>query len=221
MSKYKNILFDADDTIKDFTREDNIILQNIHKNLNLDNTLRCKFLNIIDKIAFMVKNTAILKTNTNTLDIRLKMYAKILNVDLEGYTKEYYKYLSKYIILFAGTKKVINYLKANNYNIFFITNNPTCYKLGMELGFQESNIFVLDGVKKSQAIYNILSKNQLKKEETIMVGDNLLEDIYYAKDNGIDAVWINFEERLYNFFSKVIKPDYIINNIEELITVLE
>ncbi len=221
MSKFKNIFFDADDTIKDFTREDYLILQKIHKKLKVDNTFRCKFLKILNKVAFTIKNTAVLKTNMDTLDFRLKMYAKILNVDCTEYSEEYYKYLSRYIILFSGSREIINYLKENGYNIFLITNNSTCYNIGKNLGFESNNIYTLSGVKKHLAMQDIIRKYNLKKEETVMIGDNLIEDVYYAKKVGINTIWLNFENRLYKVFSNFIKPDYIINSIKELMDILK
>ena len=218
MKTYKNFLFDMDDTLKDFTNEDKIILNKIHKILKIDNTIRCKFLNLINKLAFMIKNTGLIKTNLNILDVRLKLYSKFLGVSLSKYSKEYYKVLDEVVVLFAGTTKVIKTLIENNCNIFIITNNPTSKKIAIDLGVPILNIYVLSKEEnKEKIISRIIKEKNLDKELTVMVGDNLIEDIYSAKKNNIDTIWINYNDRLFKLFSGVIKPNHIISKIDSII----
>lgn len=218
MKTYKNFLFDMDDTLKDFTNEDKIILNKIHKILEIDNTFRCKLLNLINIIAFAVKNTGLIKTNLNTLDVRLKLYSKILRVSLESYTEAYYKVLDEVVLLFAGTKKVISSLKQNNSKIFIITNNPTSKKIALNLGIPMENIYILTtSENKEQMMRKVIIENRLNVEETVMIGDNLVEDVYNAKKNKISAIWINYENRLFKLFSNFIKPDYTIKRIDDVI----
>ena len=221
MNAYKNFLFDMDDTLKDFTNEDKIILNKIHKVLDIDKTIRCKILNLINTIAFKVKDTGLIKTNLNTLDIRLKIYSKILGVSLKKYSEEYYKFLDEIVLLFAGTKNIIEKLKEHNCNVYIITNNPTSKKIALDLNIPNENIYVLTTKEnKYQVMQRIINENNLIKEQTVMVGDNLVEDIYNARKNKITSVWINYEDRLINLFSNFIRPDYCIHKIEDLIKLI-
>jgi putative hydrolase of the HAD superfamily len=56
----------------------------------------------------------------------------------------------------------------------------------------------------------------LKKEEVIMVGDNLMTDVLGANRAGIKTVWINRHNKVRN---EVI-PTYEIKHLEELFPIL-
>ena len=62
-----------------------------------------------------------------------------------------------------------------------------------------------------------LSLLDVKKENAIMVGDNLMTDILGAKRAGIKSVWINRHDKDRN---EVI-PDYEISSLSELLNLLE
>jgi putative hydrolase of the HAD superfamily len=62
-----------------------------------------------------------------------------------------------------------------------------------------------------------LSRMSLKKEEVIMVGDNLMTDVLGANRAGIKTVWINRHNKERN---EVI-PTYEIQHLEELLPILE
>jgi putative hydrolase of the HAD superfamily len=72
--------------------------------------------------------------------------------------------------------------------------------------------------KPDPAIFeHALSRMSLKKEEVIMVGDNLMTDILGANRAGIKTVWINRHNKERN----EIIPTYEIQHLEELFPILE
>jgi len=62
-----------------------------------------------------------------------------------------------------------------------------------------------------------LSRLALKKEEAIMIGDNLMTDILGANRAGITSVWINRHQKQRN----EIKPVYEIKSLAELFPILD
>jgi putative hydrolase of the HAD superfamily len=62
-----------------------------------------------------------------------------------------------------------------------------------------------------------LTLMKLKKEEVLMVGDNLMTDILGANRTGIRSVWINRHDKERN----EIIPTYEIKHLEELFPILE
>jgi putative hydrolase of the HAD superfamily len=62
-----------------------------------------------------------------------------------------------------------------------------------------------------------LSLTGLKKEEVIMVGDNLMTDILGANRAGIKSVWINRHNKAGN----EVVPTYSIQHLQELFSIIE
>jgi putative hydrolase of the HAD superfamily len=62
-----------------------------------------------------------------------------------------------------------------------------------------------------------LSLFEIKKDQALMVGDNLMTDILGAKRAGIKSVWINRHEKERN----EVVPDYEISRLDELFTILD
>lgn len=64
---------------------------------------------------------------------------------------------------------------------------------------------------------HVLETTGAKREEAIMVGDNLMTDILGANRAGIKSVWINRDEKEKN----EVQPAYEIKHLEELYELLE
>ncbi|CAH2717033.1 Pyrophosphatase PpaX [Neobacillus rhizosphaerae] len=113
-----------------------------------------------------------------------------------------------------------------NYQLLLLTNgSPDLQKT--KLGISPELVPYFDQIvisgdfgsgKPDPAIFeHALSLMSLKKEEVIMVGDNLMTDILGAIRAGIKSVWINRNEKERN---EVI-PTYEIQHLEELYQILE
>src|SRR5699024_692457 len=62
-----------------------------------------------------------------------------------------------------------------------------------------------------------LALMDLKSDEVLMVGDNLMTDILGANRTGIKSVWIN----RHNKEGNEVIPSYEINNLHELFTIID
>ncbi|MFJ7726958.1 HAD family hydrolase [Neobacillus sp. NPDC097160] len=127
--------------------------------------------------------------------------------------------------VYEETFKTLDALK-EQYQLLLLTNgSPDLQKTKLEITPELVPYFdqiVISGDfgkgKPDPSIFeHALSLISLKKEEVIMVGDNLMTDILGANRAGITTVWINRHNKERN---EVI-PTYEINHLEELFPILE
>jgi len=120
--------------------------------------------------------------------------------------------------------KTLDALKGN-YQLLLLTNgSPDLQKTKLELTPELVSYFdqiVISGSfgrgKPDPAIFeHARSLLSLKKEEVVMVGDNLMTDILGANRAGITTVWINRHNKERN----EIIPTYEIKHLEELFPIL-
>jgi putative hydrolase of the HAD superfamily len=112
------------------------------------------------------------------------------------------------------------------YKLLLLTNgSPDLQKTKLELTPELVPYFdhiVISGDfgkgKPDASIFeHALSKLEIEKENALMVGDNLMTDILGASRSGIKSVWINRHHKERN----EVVPDYEINHLEELFTILD
>ncbi|WP_413298825.1 HAD family hydrolase [Bacillus sp. 1P10SD] len=127
--------------------------------------------------------------------------------------------------VYDETFKILDGLKGN-YQLLLLTNGSpdlqnTKLAITPELVPYFDHIVISGDFgrgKPDPSIFeHALSRMSLKKDEVIMVGDNLMTDILGANRAGIKTVWINRHEKQRN---EVI-PTFEIKHLEELYPVLE
>ncbi|MDQ0221355.1 HAD family hydrolase [Peribacillus cavernae] len=113
-----------------------------------------------------------------------------------------------------------------DYQLLLITNgSPDLQKTKLEITSELVPYFdqiVISGAfgrgKPDPSIFeHALSLMSLKKDEVIMVGDNLLTDILGANRAGIRSVWIN----RHNKVREKVVPAYEIHHLDELFPILD
>ncbi|MEG2460082.1 MAG: HAD hydrolase-like protein [Clostridia bacterium] len=222
MKKIKAIFVDGDDTIKNFTLEDELILYEIQKDMKCTEGPRKVLVKLIEKVALYIRSFGLLKANMRTLDLRLAVHAIVLNKSIKKYKQLYYEYMKKIEIPFSNTINVINNLNSNGYEIFFVSNNLKSKSFAQNIGFKDSNICI---TKKKSNKYNsiatIMKEKNYRPDEVVMVGDSLSEDIYPANKLGVTTIWVNVNGRLKESFTKIIKPNYVIYDIIQILEILE
>ena len=134
----------------------------------------------------------------------------------QSFGENYLETLSVQSILIDGAYDLLCYLKEKNYHLFILSNG---FEEVQTKKMQSANIIVFfDGIILSDYIgYNkphkkifefALQKANVKKENTIMIGDDWEADIVGAKNMGIDQIFFNRTNILTPF-----APTYEVNHI--------
>ncbi|MGC8728892.1 MAG: HAD family hydrolase [Elusimicrobiales bacterium] len=127
--------------------------------------------------------------------------------------------------LFTDSIKVLNKLKNENKRIFLLTNKPSTAtipilkKLSI-LDYFESIITRDVNIKKnkSELLKELIINNNLVKNDTLLIGDTEI-DVFAANENNLKVAIV---KNGYGDYSKILKlkPDYIIENIGDLINLI-
>jgi putative hydrolase of the HAD superfamily len=127
--------------------------------------------------------------------------------------------------VYPDTFHVLNLLR-DDYVLVLLTNgSPQLQHIKLQMTEELVPYFeeiIISGAigkgKPDTAMFlHALDRLSLKKEEVIMVGDNLMTDILGANRTGIRNVWINRHDR----DQGDIRPDYEIKELSELLDILK
>lgn len=131
----------------------------------------------------------------------------------------------RHIYLYEETIDVLEALK-DKYKLLLLTNGSpdlqrTKLSLSPELEPYLDDIVISGDYgsgKPDPGIFEyILKKNNLKKEEAIMVGDNILTDILGASKIGLNSVWINHNQ----IDPKNVEATFEISRLKEILPIIE
>ncbi len=152
----------------------------------------------------------------------------IINQMIQDFV-DYYKTIELDIIkLYPGVKDTLIYLYNNKYNICLITNkfmssaNPSITYLGIKQYF---NDFIpldrQDNRPKPDpyAFKVVMDDYGVKEENILMVGDNEV-DMMCAKNAKVKCALVTYNEWFIETRKKT-NPDYVIDNLTELIDILK
>jgi len=143
------------------------------------------------------------------------------------FLKQYYDPIAKQITLIDGVKEVLGHCKKENLKIGLISNSSFPTEFHIEelknyeiLQFFEETLFSYDfGVRKPHPdlFKHVLNKLDLKPQETVFIGDRLIEDVSGPQKVGMKGILKYKKERDY---SAPVVPDYVVNSLRELPEVL-
>ena len=230
MKKYTTLLFDADETLLDFDRDETDALSKI-----LD---ECGIAKNKETVAtYKEINVGLWKAlERGEIDKpRLKQIRFRLFFDKIGYTptedpfiinERYLSYLGEGGNLIAGVKELISELHSDGYRLYIVTNGiektqkRRLTKAGIYPFFKE--IFVSETIghqkpKKEYFDYVLNHIDETDKGKVLLIGDSLTSDIKGAIGAGITCAWLRHNS---NADSGELKPDYIIDNIAQLKNIL-
>jgi putative hydrolase of the HAD superfamily len=204
MNQITDIFFDLDHTLWDFEKNSALAFEKVlnkhNIKVNLDDFLG-------HYIPLNLKYWELYRHEKITQEVlrygRLKDTFDLLNYDIDDTTidvlsKEYIQYLPQFNHLFPGTIEVLDYLKSN-YKLHIITNGfqevqaGKMRNSGIEKYFQTLTNSEMAGVKKpNPKIFEYaLSKANVDKSNSIMIGDCLDADVNGALNFGMDAIHFN------------------------------
>jgi phosphoglycolate phosphatase len=147
------------------------------------------------------------------------------NLTLEEEQKIYHQVLSRLdcpkSYSYSGIVELIKKSKNNNCFLAVVSSDSSKMLLSEIKEYNLENIFdevITDVHDKADGVNKILQSSNLKKEETIFIGDSNHE-IEVGKKIGIKTIAVTWgfstEEKL-----KALNPDYLVHNIKELENIL-
>ncbi len=215
MKKYKNILFDLDGTITNSGE------------------------GIVNSVIYALNKLGIAETDIKKLE-------KFIGPPLKDSFKEYYgmdserqvmavQYYREYYHVkgiyenrvYDGVKELLQKLIEDGKIVILATSKPQIYAEQIIKYFDLDKLFFyikgsnIDGSKtdKKEIIGEIISELNLKREESLMIGDRKF-DIKGAKENEIDSIGVLYgygnREELENE-----KADYIVYDTEEIYKIIK
>jgi len=204
----KHIFFDLDHTLWDFETNSDIAFETIFKKYGVGVDLQ-KFLNyyrgINQNYWRLYRNEKITKEELRVGRLRdtfIKIKYEVNFELINNLSIDYIEVLPKNNHLFDGAHEILKHLKPK-YKLHIITNgfNEVQYKKlensGLS-GYFDKIITSEDaGVKKPNPIIfkYALEKAQTTSKESMMIGDNWEADVMGAINNGLDAIYFNYEKK--------------------------
>ena len=233
MSTIKNLIFDLDNTLYDFStiwKESNKL---VYKYLKYDKIASYEeFFKHYKAINNMLVDE-VLKGNMKLREIRntrLKLTLEKFGIILtEEDCKFYYEKQFKFILESIKPNKEVNqWIRRLNkkYKMIILTNGKSCEQRRKieELGLENMFKLYISGEThiskpKEEAFINVLEKENIVASETMMIGDSLHYDINPANKLGmktclVERKW-HFDDELQNY------TGYKVKNIIQFFTELE
>ncbi len=226
MNKYTTILFDADDTLLDFDKDETQALKKVMTQYGVpvtdENISTYKTINI--DLWKALERGEIDKPTLKQIRFR-KFFEKISFIPSEDPFKineEYLGNLGDGGNLLHGAKELVEKLKNQGYDLYIVTNGiehtqkQRLTKAGILHHF--TDIFVSETVghqkpKKEYFDYVLSHISEKDIGRVLLVGDSLTSDIKGAMNAGIPCVWLRRNKTVdYSGY----EPGYIIDDITEV-----
>ena len=198
---YKTILFDADETLLDFSAAQYDALTNLfqmHGHV-INDSIRDKY-NALNISLWQAYEKGEMSRD-EVLNTRFQLLFHQLGYEVDGelYEKEYHLELNKGHQVIPGALQLIEALK-NTHNLYIVTNGvaDTQYDRltasGLLPYFKEIFVSEVVGYQKPkieffQYVFDRIS--DFNKEQTIIIGDSLSSDMQGGINAGIDTCWYN------------------------------
>lgn len=224
--KYSTLLFDADNTLLDFSTAEHISLVRTMKNYGVpvnDDNIRA-YVDINNSLWKRLEKKEITKPELK--QIRFRLFFDTIGFGFSGDTLEvnehYLELLSQCGYTMSGATELAEKLFLAGYEIYIITNGiaktqaQRLKKSGL-LPFVKE-VFVSEAVgfpKPDKRFFeHVLQKIPEKDKNKIMViGDSLSSDILGAANAGLDCIWLNAENTA---LPEGYRVDYTVNSLKEL-----
>lgn len=224
MKKYSTLLFDADNTLLDFTAAEEAAIRKTCEELSVP--FNCEvgrlYSKINDSLWKQFEKGEIARNEIKTERFRRLIKTLQLSVSAERMSETYIKQLSLQAPLIEGAEDMLQTL-CKKYDMYIITNgNAPVQKSRLEksglLRFF-SGVFISEEVgfpkpKKEyfEAVLSAIPESDVSK--VCIVGDSMSSDILGGINSGIDTCWFYKYETEESF-----KPTYKAKNFEEILKI--
>lgn len=199
--KYKNLLFDVDDTLLDFQDAQKGALKSLFESMDIPyNEETEKMYNTMNQTRWRQFEQGIL-TSEQVVNGRFGIFFNQLGIEVDSVEMErnYRQYLKEGIKPVENSLELVNSL-SKQANLYIVTNGiaeTQSYRLqksGLIPYFKD--VFIseeLNAQKPSINFFNTVFSRipYFNKEETAIIGDSLTSDIQGGINAGIDTIWYN------------------------------
>jgi YjjG family noncanonical pyrimidine nucleotidase len=226
--KYKHLLFDADNTLFDFSQGEIETFKKLGHKYNFEVTKSLmEDYHRINKACWKAYEEGTLSQDKLRV-LRFENFIKYFNFDIDPIEmeKDFTTILSNQSHLIKDTHYVLDHLSKKGYDIQLITNGLVEAQYGRlkatDIEKYFSNIFISGemGCQKPDVEYFdiVLDSIKAKKAECLVIGDRLESDILGAMKSNLDSVWLNIKNKdLPNEFT----PTFVIADLASLLNILK
>lgn len=226
MVKYKNIIFDLDNTLLDFSYAEDIAFRNLLENYNIN--YEKEYLNIYRSINEPLWRKLEKKevSKEYVFKNRFSLFFNELGVKINGEEAEmfYRENLTISDKTIPHAKEVLNKLKEDDYNIYLATNGfsntqrvrlekTNLMPIFNEIFISEEVGYEKPDIKFFDFLFNHIEEND--KSSLIMVGDNETSDIDGANNFEIDSILLS------NKNEQNTNATYKVNDLREILSIVE
>lgn len=206
-SQAKLVIFDIDGTLKDLCQEHTNALRLTLKQYNVSK-ISSWFVLLINKVAMAMVKTGMFATNKRKQNLLLKVFGVMSCVKLDKFLDKYYENYAKQVELFDGTYELLNKIGLKKV-VYFSTINKQNYNLE-SYGISQDRIVYTNRYFKVSAYKQILKAVNVQKQDVIVVGDNIFDDILSAKLLGVKCFLVNhYNSKLKKVFCRLINGKYL------------
>ena len=227
MKKYKYLLFDADNTLLDFTRSEDAAIRLTMSAFGITPTDElCKSYSMInDSLWKALERKEIDKNTLKTKRFELFLKENSLSADPVLMAKYYMDSLSRQSFVMDGARELLLALQGD-YEIYIITNGIGFIQRGRmgasdinglfkklyiseEVGFEKPDVRYFERVFEDIEGFD--------KERAIIIGDSLSSDIRGAVNCGVDSCFFTPGGKMP---SGDIRPTYVATDFSQILNIL-
>ena len=203
----KAIIFDIDGTLKDLCKEHTNAVKLTLKQFRIGG-LRQSIILAIHRVAMFIVKTGFLPTNHSKQNFLVKVYALIAGVKIVEFYDQYFENYTKELCLFDGVYELLTSLNVQK-DVYFATINKQNYNLE-ECGIPQERIMYTEGAFKAATYNKLLKSFNLEKYEVIIVGDNIFDDLFSAKQLGVNCFLVNrYNNKLKSTICRLVNGRYL------------
>lgn len=142
--------------------------------------------------------------------------------------QEYYQMEQQRIELDSEMEKLLDHLSHQKKVLGILTNGPAEHQqrkidqLGLNRWIPQEHTFIsgaIGAAKPHPRVFDFIEETlQLKKENTLYIGDSFANDVIGAKQAGWNMIWLN--HRGHDHTHPYVAPDYVVQSTTELLEML-
>ncbi|KAF1300952.1 MULTISPECIES: YjjG family noncanonical pyrimidine nucleotidase [Enterococcus] len=223
--KYKNLLFDVDDTLLDFQAAENEALKALfqEEGLQLTPAIKTSYQALNHQLWQEFEQGK--RQRDEVVNQRFSLLFQQFGKRVDGTKMEshYRQFLNQGHQLLGNSREIIADL-ADKAELYIVTNgvSATQYQrlTDAKLLPYFKNVFVSEDTgfqKPMKEYFDFVFERipQFEKKETVIIGDSLTSDIEGGIQAGIDTIWLNPAKA-----AASIAPTYQISKLDEIYTIL-